>query len=339
VKVAALDPRGQLRHVEQRPCPLWRGLAYLEEIIGGVVAEVGTDARRHAVTMTGELVDLFSDRGEGVRSILRVMGQRAGSVPIDVYGADGVFLTVEDAACTPGQVASANWMASASFAARRLGSGLFVDIGSTTSDVITFREGAVAARGANDHERLRYDELVYTGVVRTPLMAIGKSVPFGGDWVGVMAEHFATASDIHRLIGALPPHADQGDTADGADKSMPASARRLARTIGLDVDAGDSRAWSRLAEYLVELQRQRLRQSCERQLSRGLLADGAPLVGAGVGRYLVREIAARMGRPYVDTASWWEAPGGLSFDAADCLPAVAVAALALDRQQARARTE
>jgi len=47
-------------------------------------------------------------------------------------------------------------------------------------------------RGFSDADRLACEELVYTGVVRTPLMALADRIPFGGQWIPAMAEHFAT---------------------------------------------------------------------------------------------------------------------------------------------------
>ena len=63
------------------------------------------------------------------------------------------------------------------------------------------------------------------------------------------------------------------------------------------------------------------------QLSRGLLAQGAPLVGAGCGRFLVEQLARSVGRPYRDFAELIEVDAEIAGPAADCGPAVAVALL------------
>ena len=54
---------------------------------------------------------------------------------------------------------------------------LFVDMGSTTTDIIPIVGGKVAARGATDAERLQAGELVYTGATRTFLMAVAQQRP------------------------------------------------------------------------------------------------------------------------------------------------------------------
>src|ERR1700712_4788133 len=66
---ACLLGDGALRDVCQWPCPLWQGMEHLERALDlararwSVKWEAGMD---HAATMTGEMVDLFSDRAQGV---------------------------------------------------------------------------------------------------------------------------------------------------------------------------------------------------------------------------------------------------------------------------------
>ena len=70
-------------------------------------------------------------------------------------------------------VASANWQASADAVARRLGqNGVFVDIGSTRTARNALRRGAAAPHGRIGAQLLARCELVYQGVVRTPLTVL-----------------------------------------------------------------------------------------------------------------------------------------------------------------------
>jgi probable H4MPT-linked C1 transfer pathway protein len=221
-------------------------------------------------------------------------------------------------------------MATATLAARHVPQGLLVDIGSTTTDLIPFREGRTAARGLADRERMVQGELIYSGVARTPVMALTRRAPFAGDWVPLMAEHFATAADLYRLTGELPGHADLMPSADGRDKTPEASAGRLARMLGLDARDGSLSDWQRLAGYLAEVQLRVLADACERLLSRGDLDAQAPVVGAGVGRFLAIRLAKRLGRPYLGFESLFQGGEGRVPDVADCAPAAAVARLAME---------
>ena len=327
LKAALLDASGAVREVFQLPCPLWQGLEHLHHAITETLARLGA-APVHAVTMTGEMVDLFPSRPEGVVRLVRAMEQRVGQGEVRFFAGESGFLDAAGAIAAPERVASANWLASAALVASRTDDALFVDIGSTTIDVVPVRGGKVGAQGRDDAERLVSGELVYMGVVRTPVMAMAERVPFEGHWVPLMAEFFAAAADVHRLTGELPESADQHPTADGGEKTPEASARRLARMIGRDAESASMDAWRELARWLSLAQLRRLEDACDRLLSLGVLPEDAPVVGAGAGRFLAATMAARRGRRFVPFADLLHVPVELADRVSVCAPAVAVAWLA-----------
>ena len=57
--------------------------------------------------------------------------------------------------------------------------GRFMDIGSTTTDLVPLVAGAVAAVGEDDAGRLAAGELAYTGLTRSFVMAMAPRAPFG----------------------------------------------------------------------------------------------------------------------------------------------------------------
>jgi (4-(4-[2-(gamma-L-glutamylamino)ethyl]phenoxymethyl)furan-2-yl)methanamine synthase len=106
------------------------------------------------------------------------------------------------------------------------------------------------------------------------------------------------------------------------------SARRLARMIGRDLESAPLSRWKRCARDLADLQLGQIREACERVLSRTVAIDRSPLVGAGTGRFLVKKLAAQLGRRYRNFDSLIDtAPGAASW-VSSCAPAVAVAILA-----------
>jgi (4-(4-[2-(gamma-L-glutamylamino)ethyl]phenoxymethyl)furan-2-yl)methanamine synthase len=318
---------GTVMALRQLPCALWQGIDRLAMAIPEGLAGWPTPAC-HAVTMTGELADIFPDRAAGVRAILATVAERVERAAVAVYSSDGTFISAGSAAAHPARVASANWHATAQVVAAELGTGLLVDIGSTTTDLVPIRGGAVVAQGADDAARLASDELVYRGVVRTPVMAVVRQVELDGVRSGVMAEHFANMADVYRLIGELPDHADQHATADGRGKSVPESAARLARMVGRDAASAPEEAWRRLARDIAEAQLRQVQAAAERVLAAAALPGDAPLIGAGVGRFLVPELARRLLRPYRGFDSVIAAADAtVAAAAADAAPAVAVALL------------
>jgi (4-(4-[2-(gamma-L-glutamylamino)ethyl]phenoxymethyl)furan-2-yl)methanamine synthase len=325
VKVAVLQG-DRLIEAAQYPCPLWLGLSRLEARTDQILARLQAPRANHAVTMTGELADSFATREEGVRRILEVLGARIDSKSLYVFAGNEGLLDFDRLSSGHfAKIASANWLATAVYAARILNTAVLIDIGSTTTDILIVRSGEVLAKGFSDYERLVSGELVYTGVVRTPVAALVKQVPFEGVRVPLMAELFATTADVYRLTGELPEDYDQWPAADGAEKTPEASARRLARMIGRDLCSASLASWTRLAAYCREVQVRDIQDAVLRCLSRLDSGDRPTIVGAGIGRFLAADLGARAGLEYQDfssSAGFAAIPG-----ASECAPAVAVARL------------
>ncbi|MGZ5030502.1 MAG: hydantoinase/oxoprolinase family protein [Methylobacter sp.] len=327
---AAIINAGQITAVYQQPCPLWKGLDQLQHAVNAIMQEMLGPNQCHAITMTGELVDLFDNREHGVMQIIKAMTELLPDVEMLVFAGHKGFLKPSeiDAKHYP-SIASANWLASALFAAQKLGNGLFVDCGSTTTDILLLSDGHVLAEGYTDYQRLISQELVYTGIIRTAVMVVTHTAKDQGQTVGLMAEYFATMADVYRVTGELNDMHDQTDTADGAEKSVLASARRLSRMIGCDFYADELPRWQLFAENIRGQQILQIQRGCETRLSRHDHPQDSPLIGAGVGRFLVKQIAMNLGRPYLDFSDLFPPPviqSGMT--AADCAPAVAVAYLA-----------
>ncbi|WP_240766690.1 hydantoinase/oxoprolinase family protein [Paraburkholderia flava] len=330
VKVSLADASGDVRDVAQWACPLWQGLDHLERTIDLVferwpVAQAASS--RHAVTMTGEMVDLFADRAEGVRAIAAALAARLGP-SLRFYAGDVGWLGEPACATRWRSVASANWLATASWVASRVADAVLVDIGSTTTDIIPIANGSVAARASTDAGRLATGELVYQGIVRTPLCGIAHRIDFGGAAVNVMNEWFATSADVYRLTGELKPAHDLYPSADQGPKTEAASAARIARMIGRDAHDADAADWRRLALRWRGLQLREIGINLARVTAAHPELAAAPLVGAGCGRFLVAALAREEARGYVDFGTLANLPGDCADRAATCAPSVAVALLA-----------
>lgn len=294
---ACLIEGGVLRDVAQWPCPLWQGIDHLQRATDAACERWPQQAGAcHAVTMTGEMVDLYPDREAGVLGIADQLARRLGE-RVWFYAGDAGWCQLGEVRRHWSSVASANWLASATLCARRLRDGLLVDIGSTTCDLIGFAGAAVLTRARSDAQRLVSGELVYHGVVRTPLCALAQRVPFRGHMHNVMNEFFATAADVYRLTGELDSAHDQQPSADGGAKDEPATRQRLARMIGLDERDATPGEWLEFAQAWRTLQLAELHANLERASAAYALPRQAPLVAAGCGDFLVSALATSQGRP------------------------------------------
>jgi len=323
---------GRIIDAAQWPCALWQGMDRLDAALGLARARwPDLDAHAQAVTMTGEMVDLFEHREEGVA---RIAARLAAALPAPrFFAGDADWASAAEARARWDRIASANWLATARHAARALAGdeGLLVDIGSTTTDLIAFRRGHVVTESRSDAHRLATGELVYHGVVRTPLCALARRIAWKGVPHNVMNEFFATTADVYRLTGELDPAHDQHPSADDAPKDLRHTRARLARMIGLDERDGSAAQWDAFAQAWREAQRAELREQLERVRRLHDLRAGAVVVAAGCGAFLVPGLMPdgwRLAR-YADDVACVDASAG------DTLrrwvqvgaPAVAVAAL------------
>ncbi len=303
LKAVVIDAEGNFVNSIQLACPLWRGLEFLEQAILDTLQAfmIAPSRARHAITMTGELVDLFENRHEGVCKIAQVATKTLGE-QVWFYAANKGFVCHYDVHESTSLIASANWHASASVLALKMQSALFVDIGSTTTDIIAIVGGKVISEGITDAYRLQADSLVYTGVIRTPIMALAQKLPFTSNnalvEINVAAEYFATTADVYRLTGELTASADCAETADGKGKTRLESAMRLARMIGHDVEANSDEKirlekWIKLAFSCRNLQMQQIKTALLKQLKPQMT-----IIGAGAGSFLVEAIATELNHTY-----------------------------------------
>ncbi len=325
---ASLAENGRILKVWQEPSPIWRGLDHLDTALSAILAAVQDihAVDRHAITMTGELSDIFASRREGVEQLTRIFTQTLGG-DVSLYaGAEG-FVAPGDARSHADAIASANWHASAALAAGEIEEALFIDMGSTTTDLVPVAGGQVLARGATDRQRLVEGELVYQGFTRTALMGVENRVPFAGRSIPLMNEAFATMADVQRIIGVLDETDDQHDAADGGEKTIEASRRRLARMIGMDASSATDGAWEWLAHAFAEAQVRHIHDAALQVLSREDLTDEAPVVVAGAGRPVLRRLAARLDRGVVDFSDLFDCPGEMRDAVCRAAPAAALAIL------------
>ena len=310
----------QVAHVLQLPCPLWRGLDQLSVAIAEVekawqLSNFYSDGSiDHAITMTGELVDLFENRQQGVLAIsecleTQLVGKKHFFVmQPNTHLTEGyAFVPFEQVASAWQSIASANWFASAQWIAKHVGNALLIDIGSTTADFVLMQNHTVLSLkdktdGLTDAARMQQQTLIYTGVVRTPLMAFTQEIPFLGKPTTIAAEYFATAADVYRMTQDLDPSDDMAETADGKDKSVLATAKRLARMVGHDVTDATMTDWQALAHAFKAVQLQRLYQVAKQHLHATAWQGPVSIVGAGVGRFLAAEVATLCHVSYISAA-------------------------------------
>ena len=294
VRIVCSEEQTSTPVVVERPFPLWREPDRLPTVLAEV-AERLDGADLMAVTMTAELADCFATKQEGVSHVLGAFRAAFSGAEPWVYGIDGQFRALDKAGAEPLLVAAANWMASATLAARFFPDAIFLDVGSTTTDVIPVLGGSVAARGRTDVERLMTGELVYTGALRTPVCAIVGSVPLREGSCAVAAEMFAVAADVHLWLGRLDGSDYTCETPDGKGRSRAEAGARIARMVCADLEMMSLDEVTAIAEHIASAQQRQIVGGIRQVLGRLGPAKPTTAVLAGGGAFLARTAAREVG--------------------------------------------
>jgi probable H4MPT-linked C1 transfer pathway protein len=276
--------------------PLWKR----KDRLRGFLEELGEDADVVAVTMTAELCDVFSSKEDGARFIV--------SSCEEVFG-DPFFLTLAPTLVKENDIrdykelAAANWRASLYLMEKRFGEGVLVDVGSTTTDILPFGDGARCFK--SDMERMKASQLLYTGYLRTPVNTIVSEVPLGRLMTPVASDYFAITADIHNILEGVDYTCE---TPDGEGKSRDASIRRMARLLCADKDEVEEYIPD-ICRYVHEEQVKRIAGAVERVCNKSKLSD---VYAAGVGKKLAMEAGELLGRSFInlekDIKDAWNLP-------------------------------
>ncbi len=290
-----------------------------------------------AVTMTGEMADCFPTRREGVARILDQLMVILPEEQCRIYAVGGDWMSVIQAKENAWRVAASNWHALAFWALNQANWNpknwcAVLDIGSTTVDIVPIKNGAIHTQARTDRERLQLGQLVYTGMERTPVHAIVRSLWVGNRKCPVVAERFATAADANLILETLSEDPNNWDTADGRPSTRQFALSRLARMIGEDAERLSEAELVSMARQIVDSQARKIRAALIHNLKSviQLQCDKSPDWLGQPATVLV----SGHGKALVDRIRQHRSLNGIQFDfleyhgcsmAARCAPAVAVA--------------
>ncbi len=261
--------------------PLWKDTG-LPELLMDISGRL--EPEKAGVVITGELADCFPDKEAGISYITDAVNNAFKNAFF--LDSDGNFTKEKKRS-----LSAANWMASALIVAGDFEDCMFVDIGSTTTDLIPIKNGVPLAR-RTDFERLKNSELVYSGVLRTNIAAILDKVKLRDEVTRVSSEFFAQTADAYLVLGMISGEDYTCDTPDGARKGIIDAKRRLARVVCADlVEIDDSSVFS-IAQQVMEKQVEDISGALHDVAEKYSLGK---IVACGMGEFLAEKAAGDRG--------------------------------------------
>ena len=216
--------------------PMWSNNDDLSHVLVELIENICPVSEIDAVgiSMTAELVDAYDTKKDGVLDIVKKC-EETFTCPIAYVGVDGM-ISKSEIEKDPLKAAAANWIATAQIATLISDNCIFIDTGSTTTDIIPIKEGRECAIGKSDFDRSATGELVYTGTLRTNLASFLDKVELNGKEYRVASELFAQTADVYMVLDLITEDDYICDTFDGEGKSKIDCARRIARVVCADLE-------------------------------------------------------------------------------------------------------
>ncbi|MCD7781371.1 MAG: H4MPT-linked C1 transfer pathway protein [Methanosphaera sp.] len=214
--------------------PMWSDPSKLTEYLrqlGSMYSKCNTIC----VSMTAELADSYENKKQGVLDISGRVQEVFSDKDVYFVSFDGL-IRYEDVIDDPLSVAAANWIGTVNCIKYISSDCIFMDMGSTTTDIIPLKDSKEICQGHTDLERLLSGELVYTGVLRTNLATITPTIPIRDNEATVSSELFSITADMNLVLGNITPEDYTCDTPDGSSKTKDASLERIARLVCADLD-------------------------------------------------------------------------------------------------------
>lgn len=270
-KIASSDGK----HVELHYLPLWKK-SMLPEALLDISARLVPE--KVAVVITGELADCFPDKDAGLSYIIDAVNNAFSEARF--LDSSGAFTKEKKR-----NIAAANWMASALIVGRDFGDSIFVDTGSTTTDIIPIKNGKPLA-AVTDFERLKKSELVYSGALRTSIAALLDNVDVSGASSRTSSEFFAITADAYLVLGKISQDDYTCDTPDGAGKTVLDARRRLARVVCADLTEIKEEDIVSIAHQVMEKQVMDIADAINEVAQSHELET---IVACGLGEFLIKE--------------------------------------------------
>ena len=258
--------------------------------------------------MTEELCGCFNTKREGVLYIKRAVSTMFENAKF--FDSYCTFKNNSYVDKDPLSFAATNWLASAKFISEEYKNAIFVDIGSTTTDVIPIVEGKVKAK-RTDLERLKYGELIYSGVLRTGVAHLLKRVKVRGEEYGTSSELFTITADAYLVLGCITNDdyrcekpcnyfVNEEVKKENEDKNRISAMQRLARVLCSDLEEIGEEGAVGIAEQVKEAQVEELIDPIKRIKAKYGLEM---VVSAGIGDFIAKEAADSLNIEFLSLSS------------------------------------
>ena len=284
MKLIGLDKKRSVCFADYRKCYVWEGLNSLKkefEYINDLNFDKETIC---GITMTAELCDIFKSKKVGANQISNLCKKLKYNY---LFYSTKENTFTKDVKGNYKSIISMNWHAVARFFSRYFKNLIIIDFGSTTTDFICIKDGMIINEGVDDLSRLSEGELIYTGVVRTPLFSIQNKIIYKNKIYHIIPELFSSTSDLYRVNNFIEKDFDIDDEADHQGKSVTKSLIRISRSFAIDYNNKNKKLLLDLSKILIQKQIKTIEDNIEILKEKINFKKKIPILFSGIGRSIL----------------------------------------------------
>ena len=279
-------------------CELWKSLSELEDIIKNINIKYKNKFYIiNLISMSAEMCDIFSSREKGVKEILSLF-ENKGFIN-HIYSKDNGISKFKSFK-NYSSLASTNWMSIPDYLKNMDKNIIAIDIGSTTTDIVLIKNHKCINKRHDDYSGLNTKELLYTGVLRTPIYSVINTLCLNKRIYNIIPENFSTISDIYRLLSVIKKKSDYTDTADGRSKSTKDTLCRISRVFGFDYSSGKNKTIKMLSRKIMSAHLDQISYTIKGHIKDNFsTTKDLKIIGMGIGRILISMISKKNNWKYM----------------------------------------
>ena len=286
IKIVGLNKDKKINFIDYRKCYLWKGLKQLDNEIKFINSLSTKKNTLCGLTTTAELCDIFPDRKKGGEIIF----EKCKKIKFDKY-----FYSLKKEkfhrinTLIPKKTISMNWHSIGEYVRQKKKDALVIDFGSTTTDFLCIKNGEIINQNFSDFSRLNSGELLYSGLMRTPIFALDKFIEINSKKFFIIPEFFSNMSDVYRINKKLKKSFDIENEVDFSEKKIGNSFVRLSRSFGIDFTNKNKNLLYKLSKKLIKIQLSLIENNINKLKKKYKLNKNIPIILSGIGQDVLNE--------------------------------------------------
>ena len=282
LKCVGIDEFKKISYTKYESYQIWNNKKVLLEKLNQINKEVNNNKLTYGITMSAELCDNFPNRKVGAKYIIEACNSLNSKKFF--YSNKSLHFSSK---FKMENLMSMNWHSIGKLCENKIKDSIIIDFGSTTTDFLCIKNFKLRNEGYTDFERINNSELIYKGLIRTPLFGIKNKIKFKKKYFNIIPEVFSDMADVYRVKKLLKKSIDIDCTADSSSKSIRCSMTRIARNLGFDYKNSKKELILKFCDELYFSQLNEIKNNINFLRKKYKISWQCPIILCGIGQEIL----------------------------------------------------